>query len=176
MQITNHRLRMFFRSNVREIRFLIFFVAFLLAGHILLQLVYTRVYPILVNTLHAGVSAHLINIISRGEGAVVRNGNIVSDNSTLGIAKGCEGIEGILIIIAAVCAFPAGVREKAFGLLAGVLLIYVLNLTRIVGLWFILRHKPALFDIMHIYVGQTYIIFFGFLFFVWWAVRGERAP
>ena len=103
-------------------------------------------------------------------------GDTVPDVLCMEIAKGCEGIEGILIIIAAVCAFPAGVREKAFGLLAGVLLIYALNLTRIVGLWFTLRHKPALFEIMHIYVGQTYIIFFGFIFFVWWAVRGERAP
>jgi exosortase family protein XrtM len=167
---------MFFRSNATVIRFFIFFVAFLLAGHILLQVTYNHVSPFLVDTLHVGVSAHIVNIISPGEKAVARNGTIVSQNSSLQIAKGCEGIEGILLIVAAVCAFPAGMRKKAFGLLAGVLFIYALNLTRIVGLWFTLRHKPALFDIMHIYVGQTYIIFFCVLFFMWWAVHGKYSP
>ena len=176
MQITNRRLRMFVRSNVREIRFLIFFVAFLLAGHILLQVTYNHVSPFLVDTLHVEAGAHIINIVSSGEKAVAQNGTIVSKNSTLEVAKGCEGIEGILLIAAAVCAFPAGMRKKAFGLLAGVLFIYALNLARIVGLWFTLKYKPALFDIMHIYVGQTYIIFFCVLFFMWWAVHGEYSP
>ena len=176
MLITYHRLRVFFRSNATVIRFLVLFVVFLLTGHILLQVAYTHVSLFLVDTLHVEASTRIINIVSSGEGAVARNGNIVSGNSTMEIAKGCEGIEGILLIAAAVCAFPAGMRKKAFGLLAGVLFIYALNLTRIVGLWFTLRHKPALFDIMHIYVGQTFIILFGFLFFVWWAVRGEHSP
>jgi exosortase family protein XrtM len=123
--------------------------------------------------MHVGVSAHIVNIISPGEKAAAQNGKIVSQNSALEIAKGCEGIEGILLIVAAVCAFPAGLRKKSTGLVLGILLIYCLNLTRIVGLWFTLRHKPALFDIMHIYVGQTYIIFFGVLFFIWWAAHAE---
>jgi len=176
MQITHSRLRIFIRSNIPMIRFFMLFVLFLLAGHILLQISYRKVSPFLVDSLHVGVSAYIVNIISPGEKAAAQNGKIVSQNSALKIAKGCEGIEGILLIAAAVCAFPAGMRKKAFGLLAGVLFIYALNLTRIVGLWFTLRHKPALFDIMHIYVGQTFIILFGFLFFVWWAVRGEHSP
>lgn len=170
------RLRMFIRSNIPVIRFFMLFVLFLLAGHVLLQISYRKVSPFLVDTLHVGVSAHIVNIISPGEKAAAQNGKIVSQNSSLVIAKGCEGIEGILLIVAAVCAFPAGMRKKSFGLLAGVLFIYALNLARIVGLWFTLRHKPALFDIMHIYVGQTYIIFFCVLFFMWWAVHGERSP
>lgn len=173
MQITYRRLRMFFRSNATVIRFLLLFVVFLLAGSILLQVTYNHVSPFLVNAMHVEASARIINIISPGEKAVAQNGKIVSQNSALEVAKGCEGIEGILLIMAAVCAFPVGMRKKVFGLLAGVLFIYALNLTRIVGLWFTLRHKPALFDIMHIYVGQTYIIFFGVLFFIWWAAHAE---
>ena len=169
------RLRMLIRSNIPVIRFFMLFILFLLAGHILLQISYRKASPFLVDSLHVGVSAHIVNIISSGEKVVAQNGKIVSQNSSMKIAKGCEGIEGILLIAAAVCAFPAGMRKKAFGLLAGVILIYTLNLTRIVGLWFTLKYKPALFDIMHIYVGQTYIIFISVLFFMWWAVRGKHS-
>jgi len=28
---------------------------------------------------------------------------------------------------------------------------------------------------MHVYVGQTFIILSGFLFFLWWTIRGEKA-
>ena len=173
---TNSRLRIFLRSNATVIRFLVLFVVFLLTGHILLQVVYTHVSPFLVDTLHVEAGAHIINIISSGEEVVARNGYIVSGNSKMEIAKGCEGIEGILLIAAAMLAFPAGIRKKCIGLVLGILFIYVLNLARIVGLWFTFRYKPALFDIMHIYVGQTYIIFFSVLFFIWWLVRGKHSP
>ena len=167
---------MFFRSNAMVIRFFVLFVVFLLTGHILLNVAYPHVSPFLVDTLHVEAGARIINIVSSGEKVVAQNGNIVSENSTMKIAKGCEGIEGIILIAAAMLAFPAGIRKKCIGVVIGILFIYVLNLARIVGLWFIFRYKPAIFDIMHIYVGQTYIIFFSVLFFIWWSVRGKHAP
>jgi len=172
---TNRRLRMFLRSNAMVIRFLVLFVVFLLIGYILYKVFYTHVYPFLVGTLHIEVGAHIINIISSGEKVVAQGVNIVSGTSTMQIAKGCEGIDGIILITAAILAFPAGIRKKCIGVVIGILFIYVLNIVRIVGLWFTLKYEPAFFDIMHFYVGQTYIIFFSVLFFIWWSIHGKHA-
>jgi len=77
-------------------------------------------------------------------------------------------MEGIIILVAAILAFPAGIRSKIFGLLGGVFVLYILNLFRIAGLYYILRYKPVWFDLMHIYVGQTIIIFMAFIYFIAW--------
>ena len=168
-------LPVFLRSHSREIKFLSLFVLFLLAGHIILQISYLKIGPFLINVLHAKVGAFIIGLISHDGSVTALNSTITSKSMSMQIVKGCDGTEGLLLIIAAMFAFPASLREKAVGLALGILFIYILNLIRIVGLWFILGHAPALFDIMHVYVGQTFIILSGFLFFLWWVTHGERA-
>jgi len=124
--------------------------------------------PFVVNTLTAGGGSKLINIVMPSEKTVSQNEYISSGNFKLQIARGCEGMEGIIILVAAILAFPAGIRSKIFGLLGGVFVLYILNLFRIAGLYYILRYKPVWFDLMHIYVGQTMIIFMAFIYFIGW--------
>ena len=164
----------FIRSHMREMKFLLWFVIFLFTGHIILQIAYLKIAPFLIDTLHARVGAFVIGIITQDGSVTTLNSTITSKNLSMQIVKGCDGTEGLLLIVPAMFAFPASFREKAFGLVLGILFIYTLNLLRIVGLWFVLGHAPVLFDLMHVYVGQTFIILSGFLFFFWWATRGER--
>jgi len=71
-------------------------------------------------------------------------------------------------MIAAIVAYTARWRQKAAGILAGVLLIYLVNQARIVGLWFALRHDRQLFAVMHGYIAPILIIIAGSLFYLWW--------
>jgi exosortase family protein XrtM len=167
--------RRFFRSNAREIRFFIGFVVLF----IVLQAAHyaTRDYttPLLVDTMTTRASSALINIITPDEKTVVR-GNAIVGGATVEIMRGCEGIEGMLLLIAAVLAFPARAPAKIYGIMGGILFIYAFNLTRIAGLYYTVRFRPALFDMMHIYVGQTVIIIISLIFFVFWVSRIERIP
>ena len=124
--------------------------------------------PIEVDKLTTGVSSKIINLITPAEKTVVQNGAITSGYTVVDIRRGCEGIEGMLLIIAAICAYPAGIRARFTGIIGGVLTIYVFNLARIVGLYYIVKYKPDLFDMMHIYVGQTIIIIVALLYFIGW--------
>ena len=167
--------RRFLRSNAREIRFFIGFVALFL----ILQAAHyaTRDYttPFLVDTMTTRASSVLINIITPGENTVVR-GNAIVGGATVEIMRGCEGIEGMLLLLAAVLAFPARLPAKIYGIMGGILFIYLFNLARIAGLYYTVRYKPALFDMMHIYVGQTVIIIISLIFFIFWVSRIERVP
>lgn len=165
-------LRRLLRSNAREIKFFISFVVlfFLLqAGHY-----FTRSYtsPFLVDTLTTRAGSTLINIITPSEKTVVSGGAIIG-GATVEIMRGCEGIEGMLLLVAAILAFPARVRFKFYGIAGGILFIYAFNLARIAGLYYTVRYKPALFDMMHIYVGQTVIIIISLIFFIFWVSRIE---
>ncbi len=167
--------RRFLRSNTREIRFFLGFVALF----IILQAAHyaTRDYttPFLVDTMTTRASSALINIITPNENTEVR-GNAIVGGATVEVMRGCEGIEGMLLLVAAVLAFPARGLAKFYGILGGILFIYAFNLTRIAGLYYTVRFKPALFDMMHIYVGQTVIIIISLIFFVFWVSRIERIP
>jgi len=160
--------RVFFRNYRKEIRFFLLFVLFFFAGQGIHYATRSYTAPILVNFLNADVGSKLINVITPVENTRV-DGNIISSGTfQLNIAQGCEGTEGILLIAAAILAFYMGTRQKLLGILAGFLVIYAANMVRIISLYYVLKYRPALFDFMHIFVGQTFIIVIGLVFFVIW--------
>ena len=152
----------------REIRFFIIFIFLFFAFQTLHYIVRPYITPFVVHTLTTGGSSKLINIITPDENTRPQKEYLFSGHFKLKIARGCEGIEGIIILIAAILAFPAGVKSKLFGIVGGVFVLYFLNLFRVAGLYYTLKYKPALFDMMHIYVGQTLIILISFLYFIAW--------
>jgi len=113
-------------------------------------------------------SAFLINLLDSGERVVAEGHRLISPASRLSILNGCEGTESLFLMIAAIVAYTARWRQKAAGILAGVLLIYLVNQARIVGLWFALRHDRQLFAVMHGYIAPILIIIAGSLFYLWW--------
>ena len=161
-------IRAFVKLNRREIRFFLLFILFFILGQALHYSIRTYTSPFIVHKLNAEVSSRVINFLTPKEKAYAMGRTIGSTNFSLGIAEGCEGTEGILLVVAAVCAFPMGIKQKTGGILAGALVIYLANLCRIVGLYYALKYRPDLFDIIHVYVGQTFIIFVGLLFFIFW--------
>ncbi len=63
------------------------------------------------------------------------------------IRNGCNGLEAMVIFIAAVIAFPASsLTRRALGTILGILFIYAINLLRVVGLYLTGRYLPQFFD------------------------------
>jgi len=153
----------------REIRFVLIFVTV----YTIAQSLYFFSRPLNIPTafqeLNARVSVLMVNLLHPQEEAIANGITISSGGFSLQISWGCEGIEGMFLIIAALTAFTMRRRDKYVGMVTGIVFLYVLNIIRIVILYFTVKYHPALFDIMHIYVGQTFIIFFGVLFFMVWA-------
>ncbi|MDQ5987602.1 MAG: hypothetical protein CSYNP_03347 [Syntrophus sp. SKADARSKE-3] len=162
---------LFFAQNRREIWFLICFVSFYVtiqAAHYV-----TRPYtePLFVVMLHVKAVTRIINFITPAEASYVQGKIIWCGNSGLEMVEGCDGIEGFILIAAAICAFPAGLKRKAVGIVAGLGVVYLFNLVRIVSLCYLLKYRPDIFDIMHSYVGQTFMVIIGLMVFIIWAVK-----
>ena len=74
------------------------------------------------------------------------------------MAFGCNGLEAVMIYAVAVLTFPASWRNRIIGIIAGFVVIQVLNLIRIVALAYAGVYHKELFDLIHVYVAQGVMI------------------
>jgi exosortase H (IPTLxxWG-CTERM-specific) len=121
----------------------------------------------------ASISTSLLNVL--GERATVAGTEIRSASFAVNIKNGCNGVETVLLFGSAVLAFPTTLRRKAIGLLLGFAAIEVLNLVRVVSLFWIGRHHPSLFSSAHTVIWQSVVVLFGVLLFLLWAARPTAA-
>lgn len=80
----------------------------------------------------------------------------------------CTGIYGIIAFSSAILATWYPFWEKCRALLFGVPFIYFLNLVRLVTIFLISQLNPKLFDFMHTYFWQLFLLFFVVYFFYYW--------
>ena len=172
---TSFRTRIFLKTYREEIRFVLYFILFFLVLQIANYSIRSYTSPLLVHTLTAGVSSRIINFITPSEKSFARGASIGSGTFSIAIAQGCEGIDGILLVTAALCAFNMGIRRKIGGILVGLLVMYMANLARTIGLYYTLKYRPNMFDLAHVYIGQTFIILVGILFFMAWITQFARS-
>ena len=126
--------------------------------------------------LIAKVSGHLLSVL--GQDITVAGSSIHSPRLTATIIRGCDAVEAIALYVCAVLAFPLPFLKKLLGIIAGTLVLLILNLIRIVSLFLIGAYSAKIFDLMHIDVWQALFIFFAvLLWIVWllWATRSQLA-
>jgi exosortase/archaeosortase family protein len=80
----------------------------------------------------------------------------------------CTGIYAIIVFSSAVFASWFPFWEKCKALLWGLPSIYMLNLIRLVTIFLISQWNPKLFDIIHTFFWQLFLIFFVVFFFYSW--------
>jgi len=95
----------------------------------------------------------LIGVSSTFQGSVIHLPSI-----SLDVEFGCNGLEAVMIYAVAVLTFPASWRDRIIGIVAGFLVIQVLNLIRIVALAYAGVYHKDLFDLIHLYVAQGVMI------------------
>ncbi|HEY6928962.1 MAG TPA: exosortase H [Thermoanaerobaculia bacterium] len=121
----------------------------------------------------ASISTWFLNVL--GEPATAAGTEIRSASFAVNIKNGCNGIETVLLVVSAILAFPAPPRWRALGVLAGFAAIEILNLVRVISLFWIGRHHPSLFSSAHTVIWQSVIVLFGVLLFLLWAARPTPA-
>ncbi|MDA8082675.1 MAG: exosortase H [Nitrospiraceae bacterium] len=148
-------------------------IFFFVIGFVPLQ----RVFD--VNGVYTGmitkITAKILGVA--GIPAVCQGSVIALPSISLDVKFGCNGLEAVMIYAVAVIAFPASWKKKALAILAGLVIIQVINVLRIAGLAYAGIHYRQLFEYMHIYVAQGMMIavsFFTFLGYLHYATPAER--
>ena len=156
------------------LRFVVLFVVFLGAFQLIMIIPFVKdtVFPKYLR-VNAQVSGAIIGIFETG---VHVNGNAISSpHASLSIARGCDAVEPSALFVAGVLAFPAALVSKIPGMLLGTVCLMVLNLARIVSLFYVRKHIPSVFEVMHIDVWQTLFVLLAILFWILWAMRAVRS-
>ena len=118
--------------------------------------------------LIASVSAwvtHLFDPAVQSHGIILQN---VNNGIAVSIQPGCNGIEAMICLTAAIVAFPASWKHKLYGLLCGFLAIQALNVVRIISLFYLLQWDKEWFEWAHLYLWQALIILDALIVFIIW--------
>ncbi len=91
------------------------------------------------------------------------------------VLAGCEGVDVLLLLTAAMAVAPIPWRARLAGLAAGALLTFVLNQVRVVGLFYAFRMDRELFSMLHGVVAPLAMAVLAGAFFVLWHARFGRS-
>lgn len=118
----------------------------------------------------------LIRVVDYNDQVQLIGRTISSARSRLNVTRGCEGIEIFLLLAAAILSFPARWSSRAWGLAAGLLLAYVLSLSRLLALHFTLRYLPGGWESLHGFVLPLAPILLTMMYFMSWTGRQHPQP
>lgn len=100
------------------------------------------------------------------EGVVIYSLN--NPSNAVQIAAGCNGVEAVIILFAAIFAFPSKFLHKLYGFILGFFGIQILNVIRIISLYYLLQWDKTWFDWFHLYLWQALIILDALLIWLLW--------
>ncbi len=122
-------------------------------------------------------AAALLRLLAPAEGVVVSDRSLASPAARLRVLRGCEGIETVLLVVAAVLAFPAGIASRLAGAALGAALAWLLSVLRLAGLYWSLRHWPGAFEVAHGVIAPLAPVALLALFFLAWSgLHARVAP
>jgi exosortase/archaeosortase family protein len=123
-------------------------------------------------------NAWLANVILNilGQHSHVADVTITTPSFTMGIRRGCDAVEPTWLLCAVILAFPAALTRKLWGILVGIVMLQLLNLVRIVTLYWIGVHWPSAFNSAHLEIWPVVFIIVALLLFVGWKTWLAPSP
>lgn len=109
-------------------------------------------------SLLARISAALILPF---DDSVLAYGKVLQFKDTgfaVSIEAGCNGVEATIVLIAAVLAFPASWRARCAAIVLGFFAIQILNLARIISLFYLGNWNMVFFEWIHLYLWPALIM------------------
>jgi exosortase H (IPTLxxWG-CTERM-specific) len=134
-----------------------------------------------VNPWTETLARGIARFVTTFDSGVIASGRSLLDRNTgrgVSIEPGCNGIEAVILIVAAILAFPAPWRHRLFGLAAGIVAVQGLNVVRVVSLYYLSRWNFTVFEWAHLYLWQPLIMIDVLLvWLVWlrWIPRREAS-
>jgi len=117
-----------------------------------------RIKRLIVDDATVKTAAALINRLTPSVHARSINTAIHSPGGGINVINGCEGVEALLLLIAAFLVAPIRWRSRVCGLLCGLPFVFIVNQMRILTLFYAHRGTPALFDFLHGTVTPVVVI------------------
>ena len=119
----------------------------------------------------AGVASVTASILGAFDPMVIATGDVIRSAHTgfaVQILAGCNGVEAMIVLVAAIVAFPAPWKYRVAGAVAGIAAIQVLNLVRVASLFYLGQWRHSAFEWAHLYLWQPLIMLDALVVFLVW--------
>jgi exosortase family protein XrtF len=163
-------------------RFLFVFVGLYLAGNVLYGLwieSYDNV-PDLATSAVTYQTSGILNLLGKATTVTenTQGPTVLLSNDRkviLSVYEGCNGINVMIVFVAFLAAFGGSMKKMSWFLPAGIILIHLSNLARLVLLYFVAVGYQHYFYYVHKYVFTAiiYVMVFA-LWIVWVRINGQR--
>jgi exosortase H (IPTLxxWG-CTERM-specific) len=134
-----------------------------------------------VRPLVDGFSAHLATatawLIHSFGGLCQQNAAVLTQpvrGFSMEIRDGCNGVNVVILLWAAIVAYPATVQWKLLGLAGGLAAIQAANFLRLITLFYLGQYNYSIFEFAHLYLWESLIIIDAMVVFGLWARRAVR--
>ncbi len=155
-----------------------FILTFILA-YIVLSIIYklyldfsdgSKYYPDYITNLVANQTEYLLNDFGYQAQTIAHSDEasmklIINDKYVARVIEGCNSVSVIILFVSFMIAFAGRFKQTFLYTLSGVVLIYAVNLARIVILSIGLYHYPWRRDILHTVIFP--VIIYGMVFILW---------
>jgi exosortase/archaeosortase family protein len=131
---------------------------------------------VVIEELNVRPAAWLLNLFVPEIGAKAVGPSLLAPGGGINVRNGCEGIEVVFMLAAALLAAPLGWRARALGLLWGALLVGLLNQARVIALFVAYRENRLWFEWLHGVVTPLALVLAAGGFFLWWLARQHVTP
>ena len=156
-------------------RFLLLYLVYMLIAFLLVDYEPVR-NTLMLDAYYTGavtkLSAWLIDAI--GIPVNAKGALLYLNHAVMEVKFGCNGLEAILLYVAAVLAYPASAKLRLLGIILGSTLLQLLNIIRIGVLAWVLEYHEKQFALMHEYVTQSIMIALAFIVFLFYLQVTER--
>jgi exosortase/archaeosortase family protein len=113
------------------------------------------------------LSSAVLNLF--GANTVADGTQLASARATLSVVKGCDGMEVTALYLIGVLLVPFQRSSKLAGLGYGLLVLFLLNLIRIIALYLAQVYYPASFEFLHLHGGFALFTVVAILMWTYWA-------
>ena len=117
----------------------------------------------------AQMTALLLSML--GESVRVDGISLYSPLLNMKIVSECTAITPTIVFVAAVLAFPSSITAKLKGLVFGTVSLYLINLVRVVSLYYIGTRAPDQMEFAHVVVWQAAMVLIAIGLWYLWAAR-----
>jgi exosortase H (IPTLxxWG-CTERM-specific) len=116
-------------------------------------------------------------LLSSVESGVEATGTVIhSPRFALDVRNGCNGVEAVILLVAAILAFPATLRSRLIGVVVASVAIELLNFIRLGSLFWLGEHHRRIFEFFHVAVWQSLVILAAISIFILWSWKFAEKP
>jgi len=130
--------------------------------------------PVQINVVEpftALIAQISVTLISFFDANVISYGKIIQSQTNgfaVSIEPGCNGVEAMIVLTAAVLAFPSSIKQKIAVLVIGFFAIQIMNLGRIISLFYLGQWHTGIFEWAHLYIWPVLIMVDVLIVFLLW--------